>query len=103
MDDPASSFLLFFQAQVSFTDIFINFLLIFIIVGLNAFFVASEFALVSVRRIRIQTLAESGSKSAVAALRLLNNPTLFISAVQLGVTLSSLALGWRGEPTIADL
>ncbi len=103
MDDPASSFLLFFQDQVPIADIFINFLLIFIIVGLNGFFVASEFALVSVRRIRIQTLADSGNKSATAALHLLDNPTRFISAVQLGVTLASLALGWRGEPTVAEL
>ena len=105
MDDPASCLLLFFQDPVSlsFTDIILNFLLIFMIVALNAFFVASEFALVSVRRIRIQALAETGSKSAVAVLRLLDNPTLFISAVQLGVTLASLALGWRGEPTIAAL
>src|SRR5207237_9455796 len=105
MGDPASSLLLFFQDQVSlsFTEIIINFLLIFLIVALNAFFVASEFALVSVRRLRIQTLAEGGNKNAEAALRLLENPTLFISAVQLGVTLASLALGWRGAPTIADL
>ena len=105
MDDPASSLLLLLQNQISLslTEVVINFLLIFLIVGLNAFFVASEFALVSVRRLRIQTLAEGGDKNAEAALRLLENPTLFISAVQLGVTLASLALGWRGEPTIADL
>lgn len=105
MDDPASSFLLFLQISVplSLTEIFLNFLLILFIVALNAFFVASEFALVSVRRIRIETQAETGSKSAIAALRLLDHPTRFISAVQLGVTLASLALGWRGEPTIAEM
>ena len=106
MDDPAGSLLLFFQdthASISATEILIELFLLFIIVGLNAFFVASEFALVSVRKTRIETRAEEGSKSALAALRLLNNPTLFISAVQLGVTLASLALGWVGEPTIAKL
>ncbi len=108
MDDPASSFLLLLQvgettASISLTEIFIEFLLIFFIVGLNAFFVASEFALVSVRKPRVETRAEEGGKSAKAALRLLNNPTRFISAVQLGVTLASLALGWIGEPTVARI
>jgi CBS domain containing-hemolysin-like protein len=105
MDDPASSFLLFFQdaaSSFSFGSILIDFLIIFTIVGMNAFFVASEFALVSSRKARIQTLADGGSAGAAAALRLLNNPTLFISAVQLGVTLASLALGWMGEPTLAQ-
>ncbi|HSB26540.1 MAG TPA: hemolysin family protein [Pyrinomonadaceae bacterium] len=74
-----------------------------ILIGANAFFVASEFALVSVRRTRLETRANNGSKGALAALRLLDDPTIFISAVQLGVTLASLALGWLGEPTIARL
>ena len=74
-----------------------------ILIGANAFFVSSEFALVSVRRTRLETRANNGSKGAHAALRLLDNPTIFISAVQLGVTLASLALGWLGEPTIAKL
>src|ERR1051325_7717828 len=74
-----------------------------ILIGSNAFFVSSEFALVSVRRTRLETRANNGSKGARAALRLLDNPTIFISAVQLGVTLASLALGWLGEPTIAAL
>jgi CBS domain containing-hemolysin-like protein len=73
-----------------------------LLVGANAFFVASEFALVSVRRTRMETRAASGSSRARAVLRLLDNPTFFISAVQLGVTLASLALGWIGEPTIAS-
>ncbi len=108
MDDPASSILLFLQntesvASITVGEVLIKFALIFVVVGLNAFFVASEFALVSARRARVQTLADEGSSGALAALRLLDNPTLFISAVQLGVTLSSLALGWIGEPTIADL
>lgn len=104
MDDPAS-LLFFFQSSGSITpaEILAGFVLIFLIVGLNAFFVASEFALVSVRRTRVETRAEEGDKSAAAAIRLLDNPTRFISAVQMGVTLASLALGWIGEPTIAEL
>src|SRR6266576_5584381 len=73
-----------------------------LLVAANAFFVASEFALVSVRKTRLESRATAGSKRALAALRLLGNPTFFISAVQLGVTLASLALGWLGEPTIAS-
>jgi CBS domain containing-hemolysin-like protein len=109
MDDPASSFFLFLQNTASIADpvslgeVVVGFLIIFLIVGLNAFFVASEFALVSARRPRIQTLADEGSKGAAAVLRLLENPTRFISAVQLGVTLASLALGWRGEPSLAKM
>ncbi len=108
MDVPDSSFLYLFFLQsepaetaVSLSEVLIKLFLVFVIVAVNGFFVASEFALVSVRKTRIETRAEEGSGSAVAALRLLNNPTLFISAVQLGVTLASLALGWLGEPTIA--
>jgi CBS domain containing-hemolysin-like protein len=107
MDDPASSFLLLLQqteqtASITLTEAVGNILLIFVIVGLNAFFVASEFALVSVRRTRIQKRVDEGERGgAMAVLRLLDNPTLFISSVQLGVTLASLALGWIGEPTVA--
>ena len=108
MDDPASSFLLFFQhtesvASITPTELIIELALILFIVILNGFFVASEFALVSVRKTRVQKLAEEGAGGAAAVLRLLDNPTLFISAVQLGVTLASLALGWIGEPTVAQL
>ncbi len=72
------------------------------LVATNGFFVASEFALVSVRRSRLEARAAAGSRNARAALRLLDNPTVFISAVQFGITLASLALGWVGEPTVAS-
>jgi CBS domain containing-hemolysin-like protein len=49
----------------------------------------------------LEARAAAGSKNARAALRLLDNPTIFISAVQFGITLASLALGWIGEPTVA--
>src|SRR6267143_2961151 len=76
---------------------------ILLLVATNGFFVASEFALVSVRRARLEARAAAGSTNARSALRLLDNPTIFISAVQFGITLASLALGWIGEPTIAAL
>ncbi len=83
--------------------VFLKLIGVAFLVATNGFFVASEFALVSVRRARVEARAAAGSKNANAALRLLNNPTIFISAVQLGITLASLALGWIGEPTIAQL
>ena len=106
MDDPASSFLFFFQeAQESFSIGWTLFEIggMFFFVALNGFFVASEFALVSAKKTRIEAAASDGSKGAKAAIRLLANPTRFISAVQLGVTLSSLALGWLGEPVLAKI
>jgi CBS domain containing-hemolysin-like protein len=82
---------------------FLKLVSIAFLVGTNGFFVASEFALVSVRRARMEARAAAGSRNARAALRLLDNPTIFISAVQFGITLASLALGWIGEPTVASL
>jgi CBS domain containing-hemolysin-like protein len=83
--------------------VFLKLMGVVLLVATNGFFVASEFSLVSVRRARVEARAAAGSKNARAALRLLNNPTIFISAVQFGITLASLALGWIGEPTIAEL
>src|SRR6266705_3301575 len=89
--------------STSLTGIFLKLLAVLALVAANGYFVTSEFALVSVRRTKLEVRAAGGSKQARAALRLLDNPTLFISATQLGVTLASLALGWIGEPTVAAL
>lgn len=77
--------------------------LVFALVLANGFFVASEFALVGVRRSRVATLAAEGNKKAVRLLRLIDNLNAYISATQLGITLASLGLGWIGEPAVADL
>ena len=77
--------------------------LVFVLVLANGFFVASEFALVGVRRSRIEMLAARGSRSASRLLELLNNLNTYISATQLGITMASLALGWIGEPVFAHL
>ncbi|HEX9421769.1 MAG TPA: CNNM domain-containing protein [Pyrinomonadaceae bacterium] len=69
----------------------------------NGFFVASEFALVGVRRSRIQTLVASGNSRAKRLLNLPDNLNAYISATQLGITMASLALGWIGEPVFAHL
>lgn len=69
----------------------------------NGFFVAAEFALVSVRRSRIETLASGGNRRAQRLLELLNDLNAYISATQLGITMASLGLGWIGEPAVAYL
>jgi len=69
----------------------------------NGFFVAAEFALVSMRDTRIEQMIASGVPGAAAVRRLRLNLDSFLPAVQLGVTLCSLALGWIGEPVAADL
>src|SRR5215210_2547534 len=81
----------------------LNIVLVLLLVLANGFFVASEFALVGVRRSRIATLAEAGNRRAQRLLGLVDNLNAYISATQLGITLSSLALGWIGEPVIAHL
>ena len=107
MDDPASNFFGLLAGDAQFSVILVKFLTKFagvlLLVGANGFFVGAEFALVSVRRTRLEARAAGGSRRAQAALRLISNPTLFISATQLGITIASLALGWVGEPTIAAL
>jgi CBS domain containing-hemolysin-like protein len=80
-----------------------NILIVFLLVLANGFFVASEFALVGVRRSRIATLAAAGDRRAQRLLGLVDNLNAYISATQLGITLASLALGWIGEPAIAHL
>lgn len=77
--------------------------LVLFLVGANGFFVAAEFALVGVRRSRIETLAAAGNSAARRLLRQLNNLNAYLSASQLGITLASLGLGWVGEPVIARL
>ena len=79
------------------------FFIVLLLVFANGFFVASEFALVGVRRSRIETLAEKGSVRAKRLLDLLDNLNAYISATQLGITMASLALGWIGEPVFAHL
>ena len=69
----------------------------------SSFFVAAEFALVSVRETRIQQLILLGRPGAHTALKLKHTIDEFLPAVQLGVTLASLALGWVGEPAVADI
>src|ERR1700761_444067 len=76
---------------------------IVVLILANGFFVAAEFALVSVRETRIEQLIAERKPGARIVRRLQENLGDFLPAVQLGVTLCSLALGWIGEPAIADV
>lgn len=110
MDDPASLsvFLLFAENSTIaempslFATTFNLFLVVFLVLA-NGFFVASEFALVAVRKSRIESLAAEGNKPAERLLAMLNNLNAYVSATQLGITLSSLGLGWIGEPAVASV
>ena len=77
--------------------------LVALLVFANGFFVAAEFALVAVRRSRIDQLAEEGDRGAKVVQGALKHLDRYISGTQLGITLSSLALGWIGEPALASL
>jgi CBS domain containing-hemolysin-like protein len=76
---------------------------ILILVGLNGFFVAAEFSLVSVRHTRIEELISKGNRAAVVVGRAVADPDRFIAATQLGITLASLGLGWIGEPALVSI
>lgn len=78
-----------------------QFLLVILLVLLNGYFVAAEFALVGVRKTRINELANKGNSAAKLVKQALDHLDSYISATQLGITLASLGLGWIGEPTLA--
>src|SRR6516165_72060 len=81
----------------------LRFILLALILTLNAFFAAAEVSLVSVRRSRLKELAGLHNAPARAALELLANPERLLSVTQIGVTLASLGLGWAGEDTLYNL
>ncbi|MGC4375471.1 hemolysin family protein [Fictibacillus sp. Mic-4] len=79
---------------------FYNIIIVILLIVITAFFVASEFAIVRARRTRIEQLAEQGNKDAIAAKKIIGNLDGYLSATQLGITMTSLGLGWLGEPTV---
>ncbi len=78
-------------------------LLTVLLLGANAFFVASEFALISARRDRLEALAEQGKSSAVTVIRAGERLSLMLAGAQLGITVCSILLGRVGEPAVAHL
>jgi CBS domain containing-hemolysin-like protein len=84
-------------------NVLLGLLAVAFFVLLNGFFVAAEFSLVSVRPTRVEQLVTEGNHTAVVVRRAITDPDRFIAATQLGITLSSLSLGWIGEPALAGL
>lgn len=83
--------------------VWLNLILVLVFVLLNGLFVAAEFAFVKVRSSRIDALAQEGNKRAKFAQKILGDLNAYLSACQLGITLTSLILGWLGEPTVSRL
>lgn len=88
---------------LSWQDVLPRLLSVLLLIAINAFFVTAEFSFVSVRRSRINQLVESGDAPAKIVQKLQRNIDRVLSTTQLGITLSSLALGWIGEKAMAVL
>ena len=86
----------------TYLDIF-NLVIIAILIALTAFFVTSEFAIVKIRSSRIDQLIEEGNSKAVSAKKVISNLDEYLSACQLGITITALGLGWIGESTIEHM
>ncbi len=84
-------------------DIFINLVLVALLIALTAFFVSAEFAIVKVRSSRIDQLIEENKPGAQAARHVITHMDEYLSACQLGITITALGLGWLGEPTVEKL
>src|SRR6185503_11087486 len=87
----------------SVTSIGLKILAVAVLVLLNGFFVAAEFALVKVRDTQLTPLIQRGHRRAKVAQLILQKLDAFLSATQLGITLASLGLGWVGEPVFTAL
>src|SRR5260370_40949830 len=102
MDDPGSYFQAFLlgdpQPSTNLIIVVAKLAAVFFFVAANGFFVGAEFALVSVRRPRLEARAAAGSRRAQAGLRLITDPTACISATRLVITIAPLALRGVGVP-----
>jgi CBS domain containing-hemolysin-like protein len=81
----------------------LNLVIIAILIALTAFFVTSEFAIVKVRSSRIDQLIEEGNKRAISAKKVISNLDEYLSACQLGITVTALGIGALGEPTFEHI
>ncbi|AHA06599.1 HlyC/CorC family transporter [Bacillus toyonensis] len=80
-----------------------NLVMVAILIAFTGFFVAAEFAIVKVRSSRIDQLVAEGKRGALAAKKVTTNLDEYLSACQLGITVTAMGLGWLGEPTIEKL
>ncbi|MFL5733767.1 MAG: hemolysin family protein, partial [Chloroflexia bacterium] len=92
-----------FQWQLPEFPPWIGLVAVLLLVLINGFFVATEFALVAVRRSRIEQLVAEGHRTALVVKHALEHLDTYIAATQLGITMASLALGWIGEPALAHI
>ncbi|MFZ4454478.1 hemolysin family protein [Salibacterium aidingense] len=83
--------------------LYINIVLLILLIILTAFFVATEFSIVKARSSRIEQLIEEGNTKAEAAKKVMDGLDEYLSACQLGITITALGLGWLGEPTVETL
>ena len=90
MEDPGQSLIL-------------QFILLLVLTLLNAFFSASEMALVSLNRSRVEQKAEEGEKKFVRLLKVLENPNNFLSTIQVGITLINLLAGAQFADSLGDV
>lgn len=91
------------SSSLSGRDVLLRFLSVLLLIAINGFFVTAEFSIVSVRRSRISQLVDAGDVQAQTVQSLQRSIDRLLSTTQLGITLSSLALGWIGESTMASL
>src|SRR5438067_3220011 len=105
-----SSFALWLALITAVTDhwdsaisVFLKLLVIAVLVALNGFFVACEFAIVKVRASQLDALAEEGNARARFVKYIRSHLDAYLSATQLGITLASLALGWLGEQFLVEI
>jgi CBS domain containing-hemolysin-like protein len=89
--------------NLNWTEVGLRLLSVLLLIAINAFFVTAEFSMVTVRRSRIHQLVQAGDIQAIAVEVLQRSIDRLLSTTQLGITLSSLALGWIGESTIVEL
>jgi CBS domain containing-hemolysin-like protein len=76
---------------------------VFLLVLVNGFFVAAEFAIVRSRRSRMEQFAGEGSRGAATALDQIDRVDEYVATAQVGITLASIGIGFLGEPAVADL
>jgi CBS domain containing-hemolysin-like protein len=91
------------HTQFAIGELTLNLTIVLLLVLLNGVFVAAEFSLVKIRQTRITQLVSEGNKLAGFALKVNNKLDSYLSATQFGITLTSLGLGWLGEPAISEL
>jgi len=84
-------------------QLYVDILIALGLIGINACFVLAEFALVKVRASRLEVLARKGNARALSVQGMLKEIDVYLSSIQMGITMTSLGLGWVGEPAVAAL